>query len=44
MINGQDFRFCRKTKRKAADETFEQRFVKEFKATCKKSSESELKQ
>ena len=33
-----------KTKRKAADKTLEQRFLKEFKAICKNSSESELKQ
>ena len=38
---GQDFCFCHKTKHKAADKTFKQRFLKDlFKATCKKSSES----
>ena len=31
-------------KHKAADKTLEQRFLKKFKATCKNSSESELKQ
>ena len=37
-------RFLLQTKRKAAHTTLEQRFLKEFKATCKISSESELKQ
>ena len=40
---GQDFRLYLKTKRNAADKTLGQRFLKEFKATCKNSSESELK-
>ena len=31
------------TKRKAADNTLGQRFLEEFKATCKNSGESELK-
>ena len=30
---GQDFHFYRKTRRKAADKTLEQHFLKEFKAT-----------
>ena len=38
----QDFRFYHKTKRKAADKTLVQRFLKEFKATCKTSGETEL--
>ena len=37
-------RFLWQTKRKQADKTLEQRFLKEFKATCKNSVESELKQ
>ena len=42
---GHDFRFYHKTfKRKVADKTLQQRFLKEFKATCKNSIESELKQ
>ena len=41
---GQDFCFYHKTKRKATDKTLEQHFLKEFKATCKNTSESELKQ
>ena len=36
--------FLLQMKRKAADKTLEQCFPKEFKATCKTSSESELKQ
>ena len=32
------------TMRKAADKTFERHFQKEFKDTCKNSSESDLKQ
>ena len=41
---GQEFHFYHKTKWKAADKTLEQHFLKEFKATCKNSDESELKQ
>ena len=41
---GQDVRFHHKTKCEAADKILEQRFLKEFKATCKNSGESELKQ
>ena len=41
---GQDFRFNHETKPKAVDKTLQQRFLKEFKATCKNSGESELKQ
>ena len=37
-------RFFLQTKCKAADKTLEQCFLKEFKATCKKSGESEIKQ
>ena len=32
---GQDFRLYHKTKRKAYAKTLEQRFLKEFKVTCK---------
>ena len=38
----QDFCFYHKTKRKAGDKTLVQRFLKEFKATCKTSGETEL--
>ena len=31
---GQDFRFYHKTKSKTVDKALEQRFLKEFKATC----------
>ena len=41
---GQDFCFHHKTKHKTVDTTLEQHFLKEFKATCKNSGESELKQ
>ena len=41
---GQNFPFYHKTKCKAADKTLEQSFLKEFKATGKKSGESEPKQ
>ena len=37
-------RFILLTKHKAADKILEQRLLKEFKATCKNSSESELNQ
>ena len=37
-------RFLLQTKRKAADKALEQCFLKEFKAMCKNSDESELKQ
>ena len=37
----QDFHFYHKTKCKAADKTLEQYFLKEFKASCKNSGESE---
>ena len=37
-------RFSLQRKRKAADETFEQRFLKEFKITCENSGESEMKE
>ena len=36
--------FLLRMKRKAADKSMEQRYLKEFKATCKTSGESELKQ
>ena len=36
--------FLLQTKNKAADKTLEQHFLKEFKATCEKSGESEIKQ
>ena len=39
-----DHRFLLQTKHKAADKTFEQCFLKEFKASCKSFSESEVKQ
>ena len=42
--HGQDFHFYHKTKRKAADKTLEQRFLKEFKDTCNTSGDSELKE
>ena len=35
-------KFLLLTKRKTADKTLKQCFLKEFKATCKSSSESEL--
>ena len=41
---GQDFHFYHKTKCNSVDKTLEQRFLKELKATCKNSVESELKQ
>ena len=41
---GQDFPFYHKPKCKAVDETLEPGFLKEFKATGKRSGESELKQ
>ena len=37
-------RFLLQTKSKPADKTLEQRFLKEFKATCKNFGEVELKQ
>ena len=37
-------RFLLQTKHKARDKTLKQRFLKEFKATCKNFGESELKQ
>ena len=37
-------RFLLQLKHKAVDKTLEQCFLKEFKATCKTSGESELKQ
>ena len=37
-------RFLLQMKHKTADKALEQHFLKEFKATCKNSSESELKQ
>ena len=40
----QDFRFYHKTKCKETGKTLGQLFLKEFKATCKNSGESELKQ
>ena len=40
----EDFHFYHKTKRKAADKNLEQSLLKEFKATCKNTIESELKQ
>ena len=44
MIMGKISVFHHKGKRKAADKSYlEQRFLKEFKATCKSSGELELK-
>ena len=37
-------RFLLQTKPKAVDKTFDQHFLKEFKATCKNFGESDLKQ
>ena len=37
--NGKDFRFYHKTKHKVADKTLGQRFLKEFKITCKNYGE-----
>ena len=37
-------RFLLHMKRKTADKTLEQHFLKKFKAACKNSSESELKE
>ena len=42
--DGDDHRFLLQTKRKAADKALEQCFLKEFKAMCKNSDESELNQ
>ena len=44
LCNGQDFHFYHKMKRKAADNTLEQCFLKEFKATFKNPGEAELNQ
>ena len=41
---GQDFRFYYKMEHKAADNTLEQRFLKDFKVTYKNSGESKIKQ
>ena len=41
---GQHFYFYHKTKCREMDKTLEQGSLKEFKATCKTSGESELKQ
>ena len=40
----QDFHFYHKTNHKAVEKTSEHHFLKEFKATCKDSGESELRQ